>query len=317
MVVFTKSVKPKGLNFCVVSSKFAPSACISFGFSSGSAEIDSIKTSGECDESVVYQTLFRLIKQKLKGNAVLVSKTKITKICAKTVNGEMLISITCFPSYSAIRRIARIVLKELKPISYKLYSDNVRELSMKPDEEHYQHALHVLTNALQNVDIVVTGKTGINDDKKLNEFVEYVTKTYTPCDVEKAKGKKRTDKVQNVELTDHEGKLIPLKYIKCDSPLVASLLKDLIEFKLNTKIMLKDNQVVFPEKKSTKVANLNKKPLIETYVKSLLKTKDPLELILYYSAHRCRMNTTQLNKHASDSLKTDALVKSIEKALSN
>ena len=314
MVVLTD--KSKGLDFTCITSKFAPSACISFGFLSGDAEIDSIKTTGECDESVVYQTLFRLIKQKLKGNAILVGKTKITKICAKTIDGEMLISITCFPAYSAIRRIARIVLKELKPISYKLYSDNVKEMGLKPDEEYFNAALNTLTKALQSVSIVITGKTGINDQNKMKEFVEYVTKGYSATSVESAKGKKRSEKVQNVELSDQEGKPIPLSYLKCDSPIVASLLKDFVEFKLNTKIMLKDNKVVFPERKLKKVQSLNKKVTIEAYVKSLLKQKDPLELVLYYSAHRCRMNKSKLSSHSKDALKVDSLVKSLEKALS-
>lgn len=309
------TISKKGLDITCISSKYAPAACVSIGYAAGNAELDSINFSGECDESAVYQVLFRWIKQKLKGNTMIVSKTKLTKICGKTVNGEFLISITCAPAYSAIRRIVRIVLKELGSVPFKLYADTVRDHGLKPDEKLYENAINTLTNSLQKVKIVLTGKTGIYDNEKLKDFAEYVSAGYVPPKVEGKKYKERDELRPNYEPRDNDGNVIVWSKLKCDSPVIASLLKDYIEFKLNTKIILKDNQVIFPEKKLKKVQSLNKESMIGSYVKGQLKIKDSLELILYYAAHRCRMNATQLAKHSSDALKVDSVISSIEKAL--
>lgn len=308
-------VKKSGIDFACIHTKAFTSACICFGFKAGNAELDSIRLSGECDESIVYQTLFRYIKNKLKGDVSLVSKTKITKICAKIIDGEMLISITCAPAYSALRKITRIVLKELKPISYKLYSEAVKEVGLKPSDDYYNSAINTLTNALQHVDIVLTGRTSIYDDKKLLEFADYVTKGYKACAIEGKKSKAREEKLTMFEPRDSEGNAIVWHEIKTDSPIVSSLLKDFIEKKLNIKVYLKDNKVMVKEKYAKKLQMLSKSSVITPYIKMQLKIKDALEVLIYYSADRCRMNTTQLVKAASMKLKEDSLVSSFEKAL--
>lgn len=301
------SVSKGSVSLYVCPTKQVATACVVFGIKAGKAEIDSILETGEIDDSTVFLSMIKFIKQKLKGNTALANKNKITKICCKTIDGELLFSVTCAPAISIVKRIIKTVLKNLSPKSFSLYSDILREKGLKPDDEAFSASVNTLLSSLESVDVVVLGRCGIYDDAKFKEVSGSLMDVYSVPKIKVGKGKKRdeTFQVEQLEITK-----VPL------SPVAASLTKDYIEQKFNTKIMLKDNAVIFYTRKLAKVKSLGKKETVEAYLKQISRMKDANEQVLYYAAHRCRMNTTQLIKAAKGKLDSPGLLKEISDALS-
>ena len=215
--------------------------------------------------------LYELVKEKLMGSALEISKSKVSRISCNTLNGKFLLSWNT-SGFSGLRKTISLALSCLAaPKLYSKYAENMKLLGGKSDRDIFNTLSNEMTNAIKkSIKFNVVGKIKV-DEAKLKDLLTKVEPKLPKQ--ETLKGTKSVPKYE-----EHSQIYPTVK----TTGIPAIAIADYIRAKSGgMSIDVCDNYVlVYNKNAETKINQLKKKERIKDYV----KLKDDFYCVFAYMA---------------------------------
>lgn len=126
--------------------------------------------SGSEEASVAY-ALFELVREKLMGSPLEISRCKVDHVECQAHNGNLVIAWNTQGNQSSLRKTIGVVLKCLQPNAlFSRYSDNLKLLGGKPNRECFNHCANKMIDAIEkNIHFIAVGKIKLKNtaDKQM------------------------------------------------------------------------------------------------------------------------------------------------------
>ena len=220
--------------------------------------------------------LFEVIRDKMVGSPLEVSRSKVSHVNCDAINGKFLITFNTQGSISALRKNVGIILSSLAPHKlYSKYAENMKLLKGKSDRDVFNHCANEMSDAIKKIiQFSVIGKIKV-DGAKLKELLGKV---------EKKLPKQTTEKGTKPE--KHKEHELDYPTIKV-SGISAIAVADYILSKSGGMgvDILDDKVIVYNKSWPTKQSTLNKAERIKDYVRQKYEKLDKdFPFVLGYSA---------------------------------
>lgn len=219
--------------------------------------------------------LYELVKEKMMGSPLEISKSKVSRISCNALNGKFLLSWNT-SGFSGLRKTMSLALSCLAaPKLYSKYAENMKLLGCKSDREIFNTLSNQMTDSIKKeIKFSVVGKIKV-DDAKLKDLLTKIEPKIPKQ--EAVKGLKPVPKYE-----EHV-QLYPT--IKA-SGISAIAIADYVGAKSGgMSVDVCDNYVlVYNKNAETKINQLKKKDRIKDYVKKYEKLKDEFYCVFAYMA---------------------------------
>lgn len=289
------SVSHQNLSLKIEPTKKATQACIVVGIP---LQLDSLVllalknntkysfSSSDVDTTIVAFCGYQNVYKAIAGSVQLAMSNKVVGMNVGYDKGEFLISILCDKSFTAVRKVAGIAMKQLKfsntTPQYKAYCDM---LGIKSDMSGFAFAVNTCNKAVDNgVNITVTGRLSI-DKEKANSMVKTIS--------DKVRDNDNKDSPVKRQVTSDVGEN-NLLVIKVSGGLDKIISKNYIDAHLMESIMI-DGNIYLPAKMESRFSALDNKDKINGFAAKLLKLGDDLAGMLSFGAAiQATLNTRDL-----------------------
>jgi hypothetical protein len=238
--------------------------------------------------------LFELVKEKLIGSPLEISKTRVSAVRCNSLNGKFLVSWNTQGSISMLRKTVGIVLSCLNPHKlYSRYAENCKLLGCKADRSVFNKLANEMAAAItKGVKIAVCGKIKIVP-AKLKDLLSKVVK----------KCPKQETAKDTASPPKHEACSMDMPFVKA-SGIDAVVVADYISAKSGgMSVCVHDDKVyVFNKSWETKHKALKKANRVNDYVRQKYeKLKAEFPCILAYMA---------ITRNYADCCTTSKIIKS-------
>jgi len=306
------SAKKGAISLRIEPSKSVASACatVCIPLKTNNWVIDGLKCnnipmdSEYFDETVVAYAGYRAACDKLMGNMAEVAKSKVTNMCCGSQKGDFLISATCAPNLSSVRKSAGIIIQSLKFGALKSYYDNLcKGLGARPDKEAFAKAVSLANAAMKDITVIFTGRVNAKE-AAVTKTVETLAKKVQIRSA-KGSGSSRTINLPNQGISTLKENMEYLQASGIDGILLHDYIKTSIR---GINIHLSNGKLYFPNKKASQVASLNNSSKLSAYAKKAAKagSKD-MGLFAFVAASNCLASKSILI--SSGSPPTEASIK--------
>jgi len=219
--------------------------------------------------------LYELVKEKMTGSALEISKSKVSRISCNALNGKFLLSWNT-SGFSGLRKTLSLALGCLAaPKLYSKYAENMKLLGGKSDRDIFNTLSNEMTDAIKkNIKFSIVGKIKV-DESKIKDLLTKIESKIPKQEL--LKGLKPVPKYE-----DHT-QLYPT--VKA-SGISAVAIADYIRAKSGgMSVDVCDSYVLIYNKNAdTKINQLKKKDRIKDYVKKYEKLKDEFYCVFAYMA---------------------------------
>jgi hypothetical protein len=182
-------LKEKNISLVVGITKRVPDLAVSLSFSfPGIAEccfnslVCNCVKEGElmkgAHEAALAYALFEAARDKLVSSPLEVSKSRVSNIACKTIDGEFTISWNCQGTGSSLRKSCGLVVSCLAPHKlFSKYSENIRFLGRKPgNKDDFIFCVKKASEGIKkHIQISAVGKVS-TDEKKLKDILGVIVK---------------------------------------------------------------------------------------------------------------------------------------------
>lgn len=241
--------------------------------------------------------IFDNIEEKLIGNPLAQSKSKVSSVKCNFRNGEFSIHLMCSNTYTAVKKAITLAIKSINPHRlWSKYQANIILLNGKPKRFEFVTCVNDL---IQNImlNVVVVGKITI-DQTKVNNLALSAANSFKPVGIEKA-GTKPASLEFKRTITNY-----PTVIAKSFHAMLAvDFIMDATD--LNA-VVENDNVIVYDDKKMPNISTKQVDKYVEKY-KKLKKLIKPI--ILYNASAIYNLDTFSL----IDIISTDITTNSIKK----
>jgi hypothetical protein len=133
-----------------------------------------------CEESAVAYALFKLIKEKLSGSALEVSRSRVDHVECAAHDNSFVVSWNTQGTGSALRKTLGVVLKCLSPNTlFTNYSYNMRVLGGRPNRQEFNFIANKLIDGIsKQIQFVAVGR--IKADADFKGLLESAVNKYNP-----------------------------------------------------------------------------------------------------------------------------------------
>ena len=234
------------------------------------------------EEAALAFALFETIRSKMVGSPLESSKSKVSNITCKSLNGNFLIYWNCQGTGSSLKKNMGLALSALQPHKlYSKYKENMKFLKASAPREHFNYCVKNMNAAIKSkIHVAAIGRIKTNRDK-LNIILKAVSKKLPQLSDPSA------SEIQKIPQRENAGEMYP--HVKCDSGLGCLVVADYISsnsgnmgVEVHTGIVEIYNRSWESKKKQLKNSKRIDDYVRKKYSKSTLK--DHISLLLGYFA---------------------------------
>lgn len=193
------SKKNLSILFEPISSVGDVAVCVSFKVKMSSCCLNKIKGMCDCkcfpsgsEEAVLCYALYLTVQEKLCGNPLATSKSKVGSVDCCVHEGSFSITWNVKGTASSIRKSIGIMLKCLSPGKvYSTYAACVKAVGGKPVRDSFNHVAQTITKSIESdVSCALVGKGKLKKEA-LDAMLEVLHKKLDPSKVDGAKHEPR------------------------------------------------------------------------------------------------------------------------------
>ena len=220
--------------------------------------------------------LYELIKEKLMGSALEMSKSKVSSMNCNSLNNHFLISCNT-SAYSGLRKTMSIILSCLNPPKlYSKYAENMKLLGAKIDRDVFNSLSNEMTTGINKmIKFGVDGKLKADESKIKELLIKLDSKIIKPDTLKPTKNVK-----------EHETHTNEYPIIKYKDSIAAIAIADYITNKSGGMAVevCSDYIIIYNENAETKLKHMKDKGKINDYCKKYEKLKDDFYCVFAYMA---------------------------------
>lgn len=280
------SAKKGKVSIAYVPNKHAPGACVTVSFKTkGCLTMGSVKNP---DESAVLMMIKDQICAKIKCEPVSAMQHKVTCVKCCTQGNDYVLSVTCAPSLTSVKKVAISIAKYIYPITKVYYDTNIRKhYGISGNPAAFKAAQSSVTKSIKDgLNFCITGKVNL-DSRKLNLIADKTALAFNNARVPNvSSGSDRSVDIQP---------RIDTIELSLGSALDAVLASFYLRAKLGCVVCTDGSKVVLPAFVEGKLRSLADQKKINVFFKKLMKYKAKFYTgVLYQAAINCQMSATAL-----------------------
>lgn len=223
--------------------------------------------------SALAYSIFMLIKNKMVGSPLELSRSKVSNIDCNVIGKKFLITWNTQGSISALRKTIGLALSSMNPHKlFSAYSVNIKNLGGKVDREVFNMVANKFASSIkESIKIAVVGKINV-EKPKLDEMLSKVISKLPKLSMEKS--------VKSP--VKHEEFKHSFPSIKA-SGITAAVVADYLKSQKYSLSVLGDEIIIYDNKFTSKQKSLSDANRVKTFVKQKYeKLGDDLSCIFAY-----------------------------------